>query len=371
LQLKESVHLKRIVALVLLIILTCIIIGNHALYSGVNYTPALEGVIPVAADMRHVLVDKLTEPADAYHILRLHFLGTVTAGSMLGSTAYGTFNEMAARVNPSYFLEKAEKHLQNDDWTIAGFNSVLSDRTEGLFLAEKSEKEQSWYLGSTAHAKILSSGGVEILSLATEHMDDYGEKGYDDTKSALEQEGLLWGDNEKAVYLEKNGIRIGIYTCSVDIEENISQNSDNDRLANWAANASKNCDFVVLYVYRSTEDSHTTDIDFVERAKRWIDAGANCVLGIGSDLIQPIISYGQGVIVPSLGTFIAGENRFSEKYTVVYSLSLAHNGDSIHSWTLEPIPYATYDASWQPVPLEGEEKEAVLSFLYGETDAIT
>ena len=57
-----------------------------------------------------------------------------------------------------------------------------------------------------------------MLSLHTFHSWDYGEAGYNDTKAAVENAGLLWGDHGKAVYLEQEGISAAVYCRYVDDE---------------------------------------------------------------------------------------------------------------------------------------------------------
>ncbi len=70
-------------------------------------------------------------------------------------------------------------------------------------------------------ADVLASIGVNYCNLSNNHSFDYGKKGIEDTKNALERVGIQWtgfGENEedarKNLVIEQNGERIAIIAVS-------------------------------------------------------------------------------------------------------------------------------------------------------------
>lgn len=340
--LKNSIQLKRTVCAAALALLTGGMIIGSALGSAANYVPVLEnGTLLTQADPA-TRVPSIEEPADSRQVMTVSFVGNCLVGSMLGSSAYGTFNEAIETEGPAYFLAGALPVLEADDWTVAALGSVFSD---GEYRpVDKADGERSWYLASSEGAQVLSSGSIDVVSLATEHTGDYGAEGYADTKAALEKAGVLWGDDENAVYLEKYGIRIGVYTCTLEDSEN-----DLPRILNWVRTASGTCDMTIVYPHGHMGLEPDDETVFAAYCSM-IDAGADMVLASHSTKLYDPVSYGSGVIVPSLGSFLSGDTRFPDLVTGVFQVQLLCAGDRIDSWSWEMIPFLAYMEPWQPIP---------------------
>ncbi|MBQ8640813.1 MAG: CapA family protein [Clostridia bacterium] len=343
---KDSILLKRTVCTAALVVLTGCLIANHALKSGVNYVPVLDNSISLLQTDPDRRVSSVDEPADSRQVLTMSFVGNCIVGSMLGSSAYGTFNELMETEGTEYFLSGASSVLSADDWTVCALGSVFSDGDYRP--AEKSDGERTWYLSSVSGAEVLSSGSVEAVSLATDHTKDYGAEGYADTRAALEKAGITWGDDEKAVYLEKYGIRTGIYMCTLQTADDLS------RILNWIEGASASCDMVVVYPHGHM-GAEPDDQAVLEACCSMIDAGADLVLGTHSTVLYDPISYGNGVIVPSLGSFLSGDTRFPEMETGVFQVDLVCSGGDMESWSWKMIPFLAYDEPWQPVPAQRQD----------------
>ncbi len=339
---KDSILLKRTVCTAVLAVLTGCMIVNSALKSGANYLPVLDGSASLFATEPDHRISSVEEPADSRQVLTISFAGNCIVGSMLGSSAYGTFNELLGTEGPGYFLSEAAPVLCADDWTVCALGSVLSDG--GHRPVDKADEDRTWYLAPAEGAKVLSSGGVEVASLATDHTHDYGGEGYADTKTALQTEGITWGDDEKAVYLEKYGVRTGIYMCTLEDAEN-----DLPRILEWIKNASGTCDIVAVYPHghMGMEPEEQAVLDAY---CSMIDTGADLVLGTHSVRMTDAVSYGDGVIVPSLGSFLSGDTRFPEMKTGIFQVKLVCTGGNVESWSWEMIPFLAYDRPWQPVP---------------------
>ncbi len=338
---KDAMLCKRICGTAVLVLLTGGVILQNLFSAGGNYQPMQAGGTVLSQSAPEEDLTGIPEPADAQKVVQLSFVGNCIIGSMLGSSAYGTFNELLASAGPGYFLEKVEPILAEDDWTVCALGSVLGD---GDYTpVEKDANELVWYRGPAAGAEVLAQGSVEVVSLATDHTCDYGEAGYTDTITAIENSGLLWGNDEHAVYLEKGGIRIGLYLCSFREEE-----TDLSRILAWLENVKETCDLLVVYPHGHL--SGEPDAEAVLTAYRtMIDSGADLVLGSHDTTVTAPFSYGDGVIMPSLGSFLSGDTRFPTLDTGIFRLKLLCAEDTIESWEWTWIPVLAYEEPWQPV----------------------
>ncbi len=341
---KKRTMLVRILCIPMLLCLTVGLILHSALQNVSNYTPFVEQAAIMTLAAPAPQLSAVAEPEDSHDVLRLSFAGNCIVGSMLGSSAYGTFNALMETEGTGYFLAKAAPILTADDWTVCALGNVFSDNNYPP--AAKNSDELTWYLSGSEGAKVLSAGGIEIVSLATDHSHDYGSEGYSDTKAALEQNGITWGDDEKAVYLEKHGVKIGIYLCMLREQE-----TDLPRILTWIEEAAKTCDLVAVYPHghlgMASEEQTLLTI-----YKSMVDTGADLVLATHDTTMKNPIEYQNGIIIPSLGSFLSGDTRFPSMDTGVYQIRIICGENGMESWSGEMIPFYAYDEPWQPLPVK-------------------
>lgn len=333
---------ERVLHALLFVILIFLVLGIvlfNVIFSGINYASVLEGSDTLQEDTGAENAAGVTEPENAYHAITIHFLGNCIAGSILGSDGYGTFNAMAQEKESDYFFENTLQLFENDDWTIGLLGTVFSDNEELNPVTDGIA-----YKGTVSQAEILTAGGVDIVSLATSHANDYGKEGYTDTVAAVEAAGLKWGDDEHAVYLEKEDVRIGIYLCSVG---DTSVENSTDRIVNWIGGAVEKCDMIVIYF--SDRGVEIESEWWTPLGQACIDAGASVVLCGREGGTHSVESYKDGVIIDSLGTFLDGGERYSKKENFVYALTVYLKDGTVSDWTGEMLPFHNYEEPWQPV----------------------
>lgn len=356
---------KRIIGRILfLFALVCFIGGlytlGNILDTDASYTVPLEPGKTADAAAEDVPSEAIAMPEDAYSPVRLTFGGSCTAGSMLGSDSYGTFNALLAENGTAYFLEMLTPLLCADDLTMAGCDVVLSGREE-LTAAENREE---WYRSSAEAARIFADGGVDVLSLHSFHPWDYGVEGYEDTRNALENAGLLWGDHGKAVYYEKAGISAAVYCRYVD------DASDADNILAWLADASEH-DYIALYITTPETESDLPDEARQAMFRSFAEAGADLVAATDTARIQPCERWGDSVILYSTGALLNGRTKYPESYTLLCGAELQVIDGEIRNVEYTFTPCRTYDDdhAWHPQVLENaEEYAAVMDFLNGNRE---
>ncbi|MGN1345452.1 MAG: CapA family protein [Eubacteriales bacterium] len=359
---KEKIIVARLLYLLAAFCLTAALIGLAViLNTDASYAVPLDANDTAAVGTTDPPLEASPVPEEAYEVVRLTFAGSCTAGSMLGSDSYGTFNEMLTSSGPSYFLGNLEPMFAADDLTIAGCDVVLSD-SDALESVERTVPE--WYRGKASAAEIFSGSGVEVLSLECFHTRDYGNTGYADTKAALEAAGLSWGDHSRAVYYEKSGLSVAVY-CRYLEDEN-----DAAGIIAWLNGASASNDYVALYLTTPETGSYLPDESRRTLFRSFVDAGADLVVGTDTASIQPCEKYGEGAIFYSLGALLDGASKYPDEYTLLLGVELQVIDGTLQKAEYTITPCCTYDNThaWRPSILTAEDADtytSVMDFLRG------
>ncbi len=299
--------------------------------------------------------------------LTMSFVGDCTIATQKGASGEGTFNWYAKNYEPTYFLEKVADIFRADDITMVNCENVLSDRD--LTRRDKGSDTAFWFIGPASSARIFSSSSVEVAGFANNHARDYGQAGYDDTVEALKAQGLTVAEDGEPVYLEKNGIRVGILACGIwylGQERNYY-----DELREMEANS----DFQVVYPHGGTEGTYEVDPWRVTAFRNLIDHGADLVVGTHPHRIQPIERYNGGTIVYGLGNFCFGGNNRPDRRTAIYQCTLALRKDGVEFKSDLVIPCTVFTGSrnnWQPAPIPEDDPmyDEIYNFMYGLTESL-
>ena len=292
----------------------------------------------------------------------ISFVGDCTIGTFQGGRSEGTFNWYAEQYGYEYFLENVAEVFESDDITVANCEGVLTDRN--MSTSEKAGENNFWFRGPAANAKIFSSSGVEVAGVVNNHANDYGLEGLRDTIAALEAEGLDVLKSKTPVYIEKNGITVGILGCGI-----------------WWAGQEKELypildamteksDIQILFPHGGEEKVHEPESWRRTSFRRLIDRGADIIVAAHAHVLQPVEEYGGGVIVYGIGNFCFGGNRYPENRTAIFQCKVIKTADG---FTLESrvIPCYVYTGSynnWQPALIAEDDPnyQKIIEYMAGE-----
>lgn len=213
--------------------------------------------------------------------------------------------------------EGLRQEITDADIFMANQEFPFSDR--GSPMADK----QFTFRLPTVQISVLQEIGPDIVTLANNHILDYGQEALLDTCTLLDQAGILrvgaGADLEGAKrpeVVEVKGKRIGFLGASRVIP-----------VGSWAAGASHpgvlstydpsilltqikelrpSCDYLVVYVHWGIERNTTPEEYQRSLAKQYIDAGADLVVGSHPHVLQGIEYYKGKPILYSLGNFVFG-----------------------------------------------------------------
>lgn len=305
---------------------------------------------------------RLGETEDAFSIA-VSFTGDMLLASLHGKRAAGNFLDYAAKQEPEYFLQHVRPIFEADDFTVVNLENVLTDRN--LTPKEKATDPAYWFRAPAATTDILTSSGVEAVSLANNHTGDYGTAGYKDTVKAVSAAGLEYGGNDRTFYLEKNGYRVAVICHGLWTEGQAGT------IIRRLKAAEKDSDFQVVFYHGGAEGVHTPEAWRVRASRRLIDNGADLVLGNHPHVLQPREVYKGKEIVYSLGNFCFGGSRGPENRTIIYQLILRVESGELVSAASELIPCYVHTGgrvnNYCPAPIEDEaQARRVLDFMDGK-----
>ena len=209
---------------------------------------------------------------------------------------------------------KVEPSLSSADVAIVNLEIAITERGEPY------DKEFVFRAPGSA-ALTLAGAGIDVVSLANNHILDFGSVGLEDTISVLDEVGILRpgaGANNAEAYAPRvlvldNEIRVAFVSASAIIPGGFSAGAERPGIADakWAiprvlaavrAAASGN-DVVVVSIHWGVERATCPSQDQRGLAQQLIEAGANLILGHHPHVLQPIETFDRTVIAYSLGNF--------------------------------------------------------------------
>lgn len=163
------------------------------------------------------------------------------------------------------------------------------------------------FRGNPENAKELQGIGVDIVSLANNHVYDYGEEGLLDTLDTLNSVGMPYlgaGHNlseaMKPAYFIAGGRKIALVAATqiersynytkeaTDDSPGVLKTLNPDKFMAEISEAKKNADFVIVIVHWGTEGNSYYGSDQTELAKNFISAGADVIIGGHTHCLQGI-----------------------------------------------------------------------------------
>jgi poly-gamma-glutamate synthesis protein (capsule biosynthesis protein) len=141
------------------------------------------------------------------------------------------------------------------------------------------------------------------MNLGNNHIGNFGAKGIVATKDNLEKNNIsFFGQPDDAennfLISEENGVKFAL----VGYNE-FKKESDEDAIRQ-IAQVKKVADIVIVYAHWGKEYEDLPDAKQITLAHRFIDAGADVIIGSHPHVIQSIENYKNKYIFYSLGNFI-------------------------------------------------------------------
>lgn len=228
----------------------------------------------------------------------------------------------------------------------------------------------------------LQRAGFTILTLANNHILDFGPQALSETIAHLERQGLghagagadLAAARKEAVQTV-NGRRVAVLAYSLTQPTAFFAGSDRPGTAPGRAHffaedivrAKSRADYVVVSFHWGGELETRPKAYQVAAARRAIDAGADLVIGHHPHVLQGIERYGSGVIFYSLGNFaFASHSRHADR-SVIARIVLDDGAKEVE---LIPLNILNREVGYQPRILTGRRGDEVIARLKRLSDGM-
>lgn len=250
------------------------------------------------------------EPADTTSLL---FVGDIMLDRGVASVVNKKGGDFDTVFEYADFLSRA-------DITFGNLEGPASDRGYDL------QNLYSFRMNPTV-VETLREAGFDILSLANNHVGDWGRPAFEDTLTRLTDNSIEYagaGFNKEhateARVIEHNGLRVG-YLAFTDVGPQWLSTPDNSSLVLLAsdphrdriiADAAEEVDVLVVSYHFGNEYESTPSERQRQLAESAIDNGARIVVGHHPHVVQPVERYKDGLIAYSLGNFVFDQDFSNE-----------------------------------------------------------
>jgi|GEM_PF-492925 len=305
------------------------------------------------------LVVPSSEP-DSNATIQLAFVGDILQGEYI--------NGYLQQEGYSYPFEEALFHLTSADITAGNLEMPITTRDNP---ADKTYV----FKGKPEALSGLVDAGIDIVSLANNHTLDHGVDGMLDTRKYLDEYGIAHvgaGNNAEEAYasviMEANGIKVAYVGTSKVLPEvswkatpyqaGLAESYQPEQTLQAIEKVEEEAHITVVLVHWGEERKDHPNSDQLALAKKYVDAGADIVIGSHPHVLQGFEQYNGKWIAYSLGNFVfAAHPKGRQAETGV--LTATCNAQAECEAQFAPMKIVNA----QPTPVEGEVSKQLLEFL--------
>ncbi len=284
---------------------------------------------------------------------------------MLAGSGVSTYKKQGY----DYPFAATRAELKKGDIAIANLESPIT-RNGKVFMTKRFH-----YQSAPQTARALKNAGFSVVTLANNHMMDFGAPALAETRKYLGDAGIACtggGDTlaaaRRPAVMTVNGRKIAFLAYSMTFPDAFYAAVGRPGTAPGVARyvredivlARKSADYVVVSFHWGSENMNTPKPYQVAAAHHAIDAGADLVLGNHPHVLQGIEHYKRGVIFYSLGNFAFGTLSRTARRSVIARIFLEGGVKGVE---LIPLNVLNRDAHYQPKVLTGKEGKEVIDHL--------
>lgn len=298
------------------------------------------------------------------------------AGDILFDDGYAMMGALRKRGDiKACFSAETLQEMRDADIFMLNNEFTYTDR------GEPTPEKQFTFRAKPENAALLHELGVDIVSLANNHVYDYGEISLLDSLDTLEGIGMPYvgagrnlaeasrtvyfsAGNQKIAYISATMIErlntpdtrgatesaAGVFRCFTETE-----------IFDRIAEAKESSDFVVVYIHWGTEKTEEPDWSQPDMAKKLADAGADLIIGDHPHVLQPITGANGVPTIYSVGNY-----WFNSSTLDTCLVKVKVKDGEMQSFQFLPARQSDCYTGL----LSGAEKEAVLSYMRGISGSV-
>lgn len=226
-----------------------------------------------------------------------------------------------------------------------------------------------------AAAPALKQAGFSVLTLANNHMMDFGPEALQETLHHLDEVGVLHtgagttlSAGRKSAIIEIRGKKVAFIAYSITLPEEFYATATQPGTVPGypayyvqdIARAKSAADYVVVSFHWGSELAVYPNQHQVNTAHRAVEAGADVVIGHHPHVLQGIERYQGKLILYSLGNFAFGTTSRVSDRSVIARITLRDGGEELE---LIPVNVLNGEVRYQPRILRGARGMEVVDRL--------
>ena len=310
----------------------------------------------IAAVLAHLTI----LPAAAREIV-INAVGDI----MLAGSATPTF----ARLGYDYPFAATDAELKRGDLAVGNLEAPIAAS------GDEFTGKRFRFHAAPQSAAALKRAGFSVVTLANNHMMDFGKQALLETLSHLDRNGILHAGagpslvaaRQQALFQVK-GARIAFLAYSLTYPKEFYATRAHAGTAPGysgyfkkdIAQAKASADYVVVSFHWGSEGATSPSPYQTAAAHAAVNAGADVVLGHHPHVLQGIERYKKGIILYSLGNFAFGSLSRATSRSVIARITLDNGVKGVE---LVPLNVCNCEVRFQPRPLKGKEGELVIARL--------
>ncbi len=205
----------------------------------------------------------------------------------------------------AYVRGESAKLLERYDSVIGNLEGPITSSPSKTLFADGTTGKALTFTFPTSSPKFLRSLGIDIVSLANNHTQNFGEKGLQETKKLLLQGSTTipyFGDPENLTEISTTTC-INAYCFGLIGFHQFSDFSE-ERFIKEIQTLGKTTDAVFVLPHWGEEYKKNPTAEQRRLARSWIDAGADAIIGSHSHIIGQVEIYKEKPIFYSLGNYL-------------------------------------------------------------------
>lgn len=293
----------------------------------------------------------------------------IAVGDMMLGTLYPSRNYLPPKGDCTPLLTPLKDILSNADVTFGNLEGVFTDTKEG---AKKCNNPKTCYTFGmpTSFVHCFKNAGFDVVSLANNHIGDFGATGRKRTTKLLDDNNIEWAGliSKPKTTFTINNVTYGF--CAFAPNTGTVQITDIANAQKIVKELDESCDVVIVSFHGGAEGKKHQHVtrkyeyflgqnrgNVYDFAHKVIDAGADIVLGHGPHVTRAVEIYKDRFITYSMGNFctysrmnITGENGLAP----IYKIYLTSEGKFIKT---ETTP--TYQIKYKGGPKIDPQKRVI------------
>ncbi|MFW6222955.1 MAG: CapA family protein [Bacteroidota bacterium] len=242
-------------------------------------------------------------------------ISLIGVGDIMLGTNYPSSQYLPAGHDCMPLLSRVSSVLRNADLTIGNLEGCISDHAP---LAKNCKKPENCYAFRMPNkfAACFKENGFDVLTLANNHVFDFGEEGVRHTKIALDKDSIIYAglENHPVGFIQRKGLLIGI--CAFSPNRGTISINDIPRAEKIVHQLKDTADIVIVTFHGGAEGNKYQRVtrekevflgenrgNVYEFSHKVVDAGADIVIGHGPHVPRGIELYNDRLISYSLGNF--------------------------------------------------------------------